>query len=72
MARIKDSFGDYTADFRGQEIRTFFDVSRAKWRLIRDGTETFYNEQNEMREWDIEQQAIDWFEAYAAAVGGKG
>lgn len=62
MAKSKDRFGDYKADFRGQEIRTLFDVSRAKWRLIRDGRQTFYNQQNEMMEWDTEQQAIDWLQ----------
>jgi hypothetical protein len=60
-----DRFGDYVADFRGQEVRTFFDGNRQQWRLLRNSRETFYNAQNQMREWPTEQQAIDWLRAHA-------
>lgn len=43
----------------GQTVISFYDERRAKWRLLW-GDETFYNDQNQMLEWDTEQEAIDW------------
>lgn len=43
----------------GPTIITFYDKRRLKWRLLW-GNETFYNDQNQMLEWDTEQDALDW------------
>ena len=48
--------------WHNKEITTSFRPKQQTWYLLIDGRETFYNDQNEMREWPTEQQAIDWFQ----------
>ena len=43
----------------GFEIEPFYDERRGKW-CLRKGNETFYNEKNEMREWDTKTDALLW------------
>ena len=37
----------------------FYDERRLRWRW-RHGNETYYNEKNEMIEFDIYKEAVDW------------
>ena len=54
----------------GFEIEPFYDERRGKWRL-RKGNETFYNEKNEMREWDTKTDALLWlFNEWAKITPG--
>ena len=48
-------FGSMSGDI----ITTFFDVRRGRWRLLW-GNETFYNELNQMIEFDTEGEAKEW------------
>jgi len=48
-------------------IVAFWDEKRAKWRLLKkskwsNGVETFYNQANEMIEFDTEDQAWEWYD----------
>ena len=47
----------------GRTVISFYDEKRLKWRLLW-GDETFYNDQNQMMEWDTEQEAMDWAEEH--------
>jgi len=47
---------------------TFYDKRRKKWRLIWGGKETFYNDKDEMMEWDIEEEAINYLRAIYPSV----
>lgn len=40
-------------------VYAFFDEKRWRWRLLR-GNETFYNEQNQMIEFDTIDEAVTW------------
>ena len=54
----------------GFEIEPFYDERRSKWRL-RKGNETFYNEKNEMHEWDTKAEALLWlFNEWAKITPG--
>lgn len=44
------------------EIITFYYERRGTWILRRNERETFYDDQNRMREWKTEGEAIKWFE----------
>ena len=52
----------------GDEIRTFYDERRGKWRLLW-GDETFYDAENRMVEFDSEGEALDWWAAYPRIAG---
>ena len=52
----------------GPTIKTFFDERRGKWRLLW-GDETFYDESRKMVEFDTEQEALEWWDAYPRITG---
>ncbi len=41
---------------------TFYDKRRKKWHWLMNGRETFYNDKDEMMEWDTEEEAIKYLE----------
>lgn len=47
----------------GKQIKTFYDERRGKWRLLW-GNETFYNELNQMIEFDSEKDALEFTFAF--------
>lgn len=65
-----DRFGDYIRQVGREQVKTFFDESRDRWRLIRDERQTYYDDQNQMMEWPTEQEAIDWLEQNFDMGGG--
>ena len=63
MIEQSEFFSSYQIRKGNRVITTFYDPRRKKWRLIKNGRETFYDpETNEMLEWPTEQDAIDWIE----------
>lgn len=57
---------DYTMS--GKRVRTFYDPRRRMWRLLW-GNETFYDDNNEMIEFETEQEAIEWWANYPRIKG---
>jgi hypothetical protein len=64
--------------FKNVIVESFFDERRGRWRLLRynkgsSQAETFYNDQNQMMEWETEREAWDWFlqQPFAFKVGGQ-
>jgi hypothetical protein len=54
----------------GFDLEPFYNERRGKW-IIRNGGETFYNEKNEMREWDTKKDALLWlFNEWAKVTPG--
>ena len=56
-------FGDYKLKVGHWTITTFYDKRRKQWRLMIDNRETFYNDKRELREWETEEEAIEFVEA---------
>ena len=52
----------------GNEIKTFYDERREKWRLLW-GNETFYDSENRMVEFDTEAEALEWWASYPRITG---
>ena len=47
---------------------TFYDKRRKKWRWLMNGKETFYNDKDEMMEWDTEEEAVNYLRAIYPSV----
>ena len=43
------------------EITAFYYERRGTWILRRNDRETFYDEENRLREWETEEEAVEWF-----------
>ena len=56
-------FGEYKLKTLWGTITTSYNERREKWILLRNERETYYNNKREMREWDTEEEAIEWIEA---------
>ena len=64
MIEQLELIGGYKLKIGNDTITTFYDPRRKMWRLLRNKRETFYDpETGEMKEWESEQDAIDWLEA---------
>ena len=55
-------FGEYKLKVGHWNFTTFYDKRRELWRILNNARETFYNDKNEMMEWETEGEAIEHLE----------